>query len=167
MASPATYRNKFVPPTAPPLLTEDTELWEDAPPTEYDINSSIPLPRQQLETEKVRLEPLIVSSPPNSLKTRLISLKPSLHGKALAEAFMTPPSQEQAHGDFSFYPFPNGKPLRGFNLSQVHIEAESRVCNTETSKETFKYIESLRRRSNVLPFAIIDKATESLAGIVA
>lgn len=92
----------------PPILDTDP-LFEATPPEEYDLNSIIPIPKQPLETNLVRVEPLIVSSE-YSLSTpaayELNIWQPSIHGERLAEEFM------RAHDepDVFFYPFPYGRP---------------------------------------------------------
>lgn len=56
------YLNKYQPPPVLPPLTEESELFENVPPELYDLNSFLPVPSVHLGTEKIRLEPLVVSA---------------------------------------------------------------------------------------------------------
>src|ERR1700712_1114267 len=100
------YLNKYQPPPALPPVTEESELFESVSAELYDLNSFLPVPGTYLGTEKIRLEPLIVSdlrlaflNPdwPNKESIR----KPSVHGDALASAFSTPSSDPD---EIWFYP---------------------------------------------------------------
>ncbi|GLB41558.1 hypothetical protein LshimejAT787_1001580 [Lyophyllum shimeji] len=86
--------------------------------------------------------------PKNPLRTERVALEPLiplLHADSLFEAFSAPPGQSDP--DVFFYPLPKGRP---------HA----------TKSETFVYMEKQRRRSNLLTFAVVDLASNELAGIM-
>ncbi|KAG8728220.1 hypothetical protein FRC11_011571 [Ceratobasidium sp. 423] len=104
-----TYLNTTtLPPPRPPVLDTDP-LFENTPPEEYDLNSIIPVPKKPLETDLVRVEPLI----------------PSIHGEQLAEEFMKPHDDP----DVFFYPFPYGKPYTTKRETYVYLEKQRRRPN--------------------------------------
>ncbi|KAJ7122551.1 hypothetical protein C8R43DRAFT_899823 [Mycena crocata] len=74
----------------------------------------------------------------------LIIIQPSLHVDALSRAFCTPPADNP---DIWFYPYPKGKPF-------------------ESKQETLVYVEKQRLRTNILTFAVTDKKSGELAGIM-
>lgn len=55
------WLNSYTPPATVAPVTADSELHEHTPPERYDLNSIIPIPQNLLETEQLRLEPLVVS----------------------------------------------------------------------------------------------------------
>ncbi|KAL0578877.1 hypothetical protein V5O48_003110 [Marasmius crinis-equi] len=84
------YCNRYKATLAQPV-TPESELYEKTTPSAYDLNSFLPIPTTPLETELLRLEPLV----------------PALHADALSDAFMTATNDPD---DVWYYPYPTGKP---------------------------------------------------------
>ncbi|KAG9126240.1 hypothetical protein FRC07_004294 [Ceratobasidium sp. 392] len=101
------------------------------------LEQHFPVPKKPLETDLVRVEPLI----------------PSIHGERLAEEFM----KGHDDPDVFFYPFPYGKPYSKSALTGI----------SATKRETYVYLEKQRRRPNFMHFAIIDKKFGEFAGTYA
>ncbi|KAF9014729.1 acyl-CoA N-acyltransferase [Hymenopellis radicata] len=104
------YLNTYRP---APLPAPFVELHENTPVQEYDLNSVLPVPQSPLETEKLRIEPLI----------------PILHAQELSDAFMKP---SQNVDDVWFYPFPNGKPYENKEDTLKYMEKQRRRPNVLT-----------------------------------
>ncbi|KAF7335534.1 Efflux pump FUS6 [Mycena venus] len=85
--------------------------------------------------------------PKGPLETALVTVEPFvplLHADALSRAFCAPPSGDP---DIWFYPYPKGKPF-------------------ESKEETLIYVEKQRLRANLLTFAVTDRKSGALAGIM-
>ncbi|KAK1219709.1 hypothetical protein PQX77_017570 [Marasmius sp. AFHP31] len=91
-------------------VTPESELYENTPPSSYDLNSFLPVPEAPLETKLLRLEPLI----------------PSLHADALSDAFM---AKTDDPDDVWYYPYPEGKPYKRKVDTLMYIEKQRRRVN--------------------------------------
>ncbi|KAJ7683217.1 hypothetical protein B0H17DRAFT_1074413 [Mycena rosella] len=89
----------------------------------------------------------VLPAPKGPLDTPLVTVEPFipvLHADALSRAFCTPPSGDP---DIWFYPYPKGKPF-------------------ESKEETLIYVEKQRLRANLLTFAVTDRTSGELAGLM-
>ncbi|KAK6992445.1 gnat family [Favolaschia claudopus] len=89
----------------------------------------------------------VLPAPKTALATALVTVEPLvplLHADQLSRAFCAPPS---GCPDIWFYPYPKGKPF-------------------ESKEETLIYVEKQRLRTNLLTFAVVDKISGELAGIM-
>ncbi|KAJ7082900.1 hypothetical protein B0H15DRAFT_433698 [Mycena belliarum] len=90
----------------------------------------------------------VLPAPNGPLETHLVTVEPFiplLHADALSRAFCTPPPD--GNPDIWFYPYPKGKPY-------------------ESKEETLLYVEKQRLRTNLLTFAVTDRKSGELAGIM-
>ncbi|KAF8168671.1 hypothetical protein K438DRAFT_246482 [Mycena galopus ATCC 62051] len=88
----------------------------------------------------------VLPAPNGPLETALVTVEPFiplLHADALSSAFCAP----SIGGDIYFYPYPKGKPF-------------------ESKEETLIYVEKQRLRANLLTFAVKDRKSGDLAGIM-
>ncbi|KAJ7921390.1 hypothetical protein B0H13DRAFT_1985300 [Mycena leptocephala] len=89
----------------------------------------------------------VLPAPKGPLETALVIVQPFvpvLHGDELSRAFCALPSGDP---DIWFYPYPKGKPF-------------------ESKAETLIYVEKQRLRANLLTFAVTDRKSGELAGIM-
>ncbi|KAJ7314606.1 acyl-CoA N-acyltransferase [Mycena albidolilacea] len=89
----------------------------------------------------------VLPAPKGPLETALVTVEPfipSLHVDSLSRAFCEPPTGDP---DIWFYPYPKGKPF-------------------ESKEETLIYVEKQRLRANLLTFAVTDRKSGDLAGIM-
>ncbi|KAJ6560969.1 hypothetical protein B0H10DRAFT_2366792 [Mycena sp. CBHHK59/15] len=89
----------------------------------------------------------LLPAPDGELATPLVSVEPFipvLHADSLSGALCTPPIGDP---DIWFYPYPKGKPF-------------------ESKEETLVYVEKQRLRANLLTFAVVDRKTGELAGLM-
>ncbi|KAJ6577920.1 hypothetical protein B0H19DRAFT_1121819 [Mycena capillaripes] len=89
----------------------------------------------------------VLPAPKGPLETALVTVEPfipSLHAEDLSSAFCAPPSNDP---DIWFYPYPKGNPF-------------------ESKEETLIYVEKQRLRTNLLTFAVTDRRSGKLAGVM-
>ncbi|KAJ7116711.1 hypothetical protein C8R44DRAFT_627648 [Mycena epipterygia] len=95
----------------------------------------------------VTVEPFIVCCNVDFIACSTFTpVQPLLHADSLSRAFCTPPTRSD-DPDIWFYPYPKGKPFA-------------------SKEETLIYIEKQRLRANLLTFAITDRKSGELAGLM-
>ncbi|KAJ6477657.1 tryptophan synthase beta subunit-like PLP-dependent enzyme, partial [Mycena sanguinolenta] len=108
-------------------------------PTLNDLHEFTPVEEYDLNS--------VLPPPKAPLETTLVIVEPFiplLHADSLSRAFCCPPSGDR---DIWFYPYPKGKPF-------------------ESKEETLIYVEKQRLRTNLLTFAVTDRKSGDLAGIM-
>ncbi|KAF7375456.1 Gnat family [Mycena sanguinolenta] len=89
----------------------------------------------------------VLPAPKAPLETTLVIVEPFIplkHAESLSHAFCSLPGGDP---DIWFYPYPKGKPF-------------------ESKEETLIYVEKQRLRANLLTFAVTDRKSGDLAGIM-